>query len=136
MRAFSSGSWLDALVTLVLLALLALIHNQLALAGDGGVARAQALQAPNCTHNKKPTPWCSKRVERLRSEAQDLKTATRWWKKKARGELGMLKPGEILYSNHPIRLTASAQQAIKKLPWQLFSMGFIAPNRGPCGWYW
>ena len=34
-------------------------------------------------------------VERLRSEVQDLKDGNEMVEEKARGELGMLKPGEI-----------------------------------------
>ena len=59
------------IVTLVLLALLALIHNQLWL-GDGGVARAQALQA-QIDAQQKANALVQQEVERLRSEVQDLK---------------------------------------------------------------
>ena len=81
------------IVTLVLLALLALIHNQLWL-GDGGVARAQALQAQIDAHQK-ANALVQQEVERLRSEVQDLKDGNEMVEEKARGELGMLKPGEI-----------------------------------------
>ena len=81
------------IVTLVLLALLALIHNQLWL-GDGGVARAQALQA-QIDAQQKANALAQQEVERLRSEVQDLKDGNEMVEEKARGELGMLKPGEI-----------------------------------------
>ena len=81
------------IVTLVLLALLALIHNQLWL-GDGGVARAQALQA-QIDAQQKANAFVQQEVERLRSEVQDLKDGNEMVEEKARGELGMLKPGEI-----------------------------------------
>ena len=81
------------IVTLVLLALLALIHNQLWL-GDGGVARAQALQA-QIDAQQKANALVQQEVERLRSEVQDLKDGNAMVEEKARGELGMLKPGEI-----------------------------------------
>ena len=81
------------IVTLVLLALLALIHNQLWL-GDGGVARAQALQA-QIDAQQKANALVQQEVERLRSEVQDLKDGNEMVEEKARGELGMLKPGEI-----------------------------------------
>ena len=81
------------IVTLVLLALLALIHNQLWL-GDGGVARAQALQAQIDAQQKANT-LVQQEVDRLRSEVQDLKDGNEMVEEKARGELGMLKPGEI-----------------------------------------
>jgi len=81
------------IVTLVLLALLALIHNQLWL-GDGGVARAQALQA-QIDAQQKANALVQKEVDRLRSEVQDLKDGNETVEEKARGELGMLKPGEI-----------------------------------------
>ncbi len=81
------------IVTLVLLALLALIHNQLWL-GDGGVARAQALQA-QIDAQQKANALVQQEVERLRSEVQDLKDGNETVEEKARGELGMLKPGEI-----------------------------------------
>ena len=81
------------IVTLVLLALLALIHNQLWL-GDGGVARAQALQA-QIDAQQKANALVQQEVERLRSEVLDLKDGNEMVEEKARGELGMLKPGEI-----------------------------------------
>ena len=81
------------IVTLVLLALLALIHNQLWL-GDGGVARAQALQA-QIDAQQKANALVQQEVERLRSEVQDHKDGNEMVEEKARGELGMLKPGEI-----------------------------------------
>ena len=81
------------IVTLVLLALLALIHNQLWL-GDGGVARAQALQA-QIDAQQQANALVQQEVERLRSEVQDLKDGNEMVEEKARGELGMLKPGEI-----------------------------------------
>lgn len=81
------------IVTLVLLTLLALIHNQLWL-GDGGVARAQALQA-QIDAQQKANALVQQEVERLRSEVQDLKDGNEMVEEKARGELGMLKPGEI-----------------------------------------
>lgn len=81
------------IVTLVLLALLALIHNQLWL-GDGGVARAQALQA-QIDAQQKANALVQQEVDRLRSEVQDLKDGNETVEEKARGELGMLKPGEI-----------------------------------------
>ena len=81
------------IVTLVLLALLALIHNQLWL-GDGDVARAQALQA-QIDAQQKANALVQQEVERLRSEVQDLKDGNEMVEEKARGELGMLKPGEI-----------------------------------------
>lgn len=81
------------IVTLVLLALLALIHNQLWL-GDGGVARAQALQA-QIDAQQKANALVQQEVDRLRSEVQDLKDGSEMVEEKARGELGMLKPGEI-----------------------------------------
>ena len=81
------------IVTLVLLALLALIHNQLWL-GGGGVARAQALQA-QIDAQQKANALVQQEVDRLRSEVQDLKDGNEMVEEKARGELGMLKPGEI-----------------------------------------
>ena len=75
------------------LALLALIHNQLWL-GDGGVARAQALQA-QIDAQQKANALVQQEVERLRSEVLELKTGYEMVEEKARGELGMLKPGEI-----------------------------------------
>ena len=81
------------IVTLVLLAVLALIHNQLWL-GDGGVARAQALQA-QIDAQQKANALVQQEVDRLRSEVQDLKDGNEMVEEKARGELGMLKPGEI-----------------------------------------
>ena len=81
------------ILTLVLLPLLDLIHNQLWL-GDGGVARAQALQA-QIDAQQKANALVQQEVDRLRSEVQDLKDGNEMVEEKARGELGMLKPGEI-----------------------------------------
>ena len=81
------------IVTLVLLALLALIHNQLWL-GDGGVARAQALQA-QIDAQQKANALVQQEVDCLRFFFFKQKTAYEMVEEKARGELGMLKPGEI-----------------------------------------
>ena len=72
------------IVTLVLLALLALIHNQLWL-GDGGVARAQALQA-QIDAQQKANALVQQEVDRLRSEVQDLKDGNEQEEEKARGD--------------------------------------------------
>ena len=81
------------IVTLVLLALLALIHNQLWL-GDGGVARAQALQA-QIDAQQKANALVQQEVDRLRSEVHDLKEGLDMVVEKARSELGMVKQGEV-----------------------------------------
>jgi len=81
------------IVTLVLLGLLALIHNQLWL-GEGSVARAQALQA-QIQAQKAINTGLQNEVDRLHSEVQDLKEGNEMIEEQARGELGMVKPGEI-----------------------------------------
>ena len=80
------------IVTLVLLALLALIHNQLWL-GDGGVARAQALQA-QIDAQQKANALVQQEVERLRSEVQDLKDGNEMEEEKARGHLCTPNPNK------------------------------------------
>ena len=58
------------------------------------MARAQALQA-QIDAQQKANALVQQEVDRLRSEVQDLKDGNEMVEEKARGELGMLKPGEI-----------------------------------------
>ncbi len=81
------------IVTLVLLALLALIHNQLWL-GEGSMQRVQELQA-QITAQQQANASVTQEVEQLRSEVQDLKEGSEMVEEKARSELGMVKSGEI-----------------------------------------
>ncbi len=81
------------IVTLVLLGLLALIHNQLWL-GEGSVARARALQS-QIQAQQVINAGLQHEVDRLHSEVQDLKDGNEMIEEQARGELGMVKPGEI-----------------------------------------
>ena len=81
------------LVTLVLLALLAVIHTRLWL-GSGSVQRVQELQAQIAEHKTNNT-HIQHDVDRLLSEVHDLKEGHEMIEEKARDELGMVKPGEI-----------------------------------------
>jgi cell division protein FtsB len=81
-------------VTLVLTALLGLVHLELWL-GHSGVPRVLELgnqvQAQR-VHNEE----ARKRNERLAAEVNDLRDGLETIEEKARGELGMIRPDEIL----------------------------------------
>ena len=81
------------IVTLILLALLAAIHNQLWL-GSGSVEHVRELRA-QIQEQQAANALISQEVERLRLEVNDLKEGGEMIEEKGRSELGMLKPGEI-----------------------------------------
>jgi cell division protein FtsB len=81
------------LVTLALLALLALVHAELWL-GKGGVPRVMELQAK--LHDQKAENEAAHaRNDQITAEVRDLKEGLEMVEEKARFELGMIKPDEI-----------------------------------------
>ncbi|HXD04810.1 MAG TPA: cell division protein FtsB [Burkholderiaceae bacterium] len=81
------------LVTLALLALLALVHAELWF-GKGGVARVMQLQA-QLREQESRNAAARLRNEQLAAEVRDLKEGLEMVEEKARFELGMVKPDEI-----------------------------------------
>ena len=81
------------LVTLALLALLALVHAELWF-GKGGVPRVLELQS-RLKVQKAENRAALARNEQLGAEVRDLKDGLEMVEEKARFELGMVKPNEI-----------------------------------------
>ena len=86
-------------VSLVLIALLALVHVELWF-GKGGVPRMMALQG-KLDEQRAANDAARARNARLDAEVRDLKEGLEMVEEKARSELGMVKPDEIL-----VQLTA------------------------------
>ncbi len=82
------------LVTLALIALLALVHAELWF-GKSGVPRVMELQA-RLAERKAGNEAARTRNEQLTAEVRDLKEGLEMVEEKARFELGMVKPDEIL----------------------------------------
>ena len=82
------------LVTLALLALLALVHAELWF-GKGGVPRVMELDA-KLRAQQAENDAARTRNDRLTAEVRDLKEGLEMVEEKARFELGMVKPDEIL----------------------------------------
>ncbi|WP_280150794.1 cell division protein FtsB [Piscinibacter sp. XHJ-5] len=81
-------------VTLVLLALLGLVNVELWF-GKGGVPRVMELQS-RLADQKTANDTARARNEQLAAEVRDLKEGLEMVEEKARSELGMVKPDEIL----------------------------------------
>ena len=86
-------------LTLTLVVLLALVHGTLWL-GKGGVRRVMELQAALSTQQL-VNEQARARNDRLSAEVNDLKQGLEMVEEKARFELGMLKPDEILVQVPP-----------------------------------
>ncbi len=82
------------LVTLALLALLALVNAELWF-GKGGVPRKMELEAKLQTQRAE-NDAARARNDQLSAEVRDLKEGLEMVEEKARYELGMVKPDEIL----------------------------------------
>jgi cell division protein FtsB len=87
------------LVTLLLLALLVAVHTELWF-GSGGVPRMLNLQA-QVREQKAGNETARERNARLDAELSDLKDGLEIIEEKARSELGMVKPDEILVQVAP-----------------------------------
>ncbi|HOY34576.1 MAG TPA: cell division protein FtsB [Piscinibacter sp.] len=81
------------LVTLALLALLALVHAELWF-GKGGVPRVMELSG-KLRDQKEVNAAAKQRNEQLLAEVSDLKEGLEMVEEKARFDLGMVKPDEI-----------------------------------------
>jgi len=81
-------------VTAALLVLLALVHAELWF-GKGGVPRVMELQG-KLDEQKATNEAARLRNEQLTAEVSDLKEGLEMVEEKARYELGMVKPDEIL----------------------------------------
>ena len=82
------------LVTLILVALIALVHADLWF-GKSGVRHVMDLQA-KLDKQKAGNDAARLRNEQLTAEVRDLKEGLEMVEEKARYELGMVKPDEIL----------------------------------------
>lgn len=80
-------------VTLALLALLALVHAELWF-GKGGVPHVMGLQR-QLDSQRATNDAARQRNERMAAEVADLKEGLEMVEEKARAELGMLKPDEV-----------------------------------------
>ena len=81
-------------ITLALVVLLALVQAELWL-GRGGVPRVLELQA-KLTRQQAENSAAKARNQQLSAEVSDLKEGLEMVEEKARTELGMVKPDEIL----------------------------------------
>ena len=82
------------LVTLILLVLIALVHAELWF-GKSGVPHVMELQS-KLDKQKAGNDAARLRNEQLTAEVRDLKAGLEMVEEKARYELGMVKPDEIL----------------------------------------
>lgn len=89
------------LVTLALLALIALVHAELWL-GKAGVPRVMELEG-KLAEQKTQNEAAHVRNEQLQAEVSDLKEGLEMVEEKARYELGMVKPDEIYVQVAPKR---------------------------------
>ena len=88
-------------VTAALLALLALVHAELWF-GKGGLPRVWGLQV-QLRDQQAANDAARARNEQLQAEVSDLKEGLEMVEEKARLELGMVKPDEILVQVQPRR---------------------------------
>jgi cell division protein FtsB len=89
------------LVTLALAALLVLVHAELWF-GKGGVARVMELSG-QVEAQAKVNEAARARNDRLLAELRDLKEGLEMVEEKARFDLGMVKPDEILVQIAPAK---------------------------------
>lgn len=80
-------------VTLILVAMLAVIHAELWF-GKGGVPRVWSLQS-QVHRQQSANAEAQARNERLAAEVRDLQEGLEMVEEKARTELGMVKPDEV-----------------------------------------
>ena len=88
-------------VTALLVVLLGLVHAELWF-GRGGVPRVRELQA-RLTQQQADNAAARARNDRLLAEVRDLKEGLEMVEERARHELGMVKPDEILVQIAPAR---------------------------------
>ena len=97
------------LPTAILLLLLAVVQAQLWL-GDGGLPQVRRLQA-QLDAQKQQNAAQKQANERLVAEVQDLRQGLEMVEERARADLGMVKPDEILVQYAPARTPARAASA-------------------------
>jgi len=89
------------LATVALLLLLAAVQAELWL-GDGGLPQVLKLQAQLEAQQKRNTEQ-RQAIERLAAEVEDLRQGLEMVEERARADLGMIKPDEILVQYAPKR---------------------------------
>jgi cell division protein FtsB len=87
-------------VTVLLLALLALVHAELWF-GKGGLPRVMSLRTQVAEQQKK-NQAAEQHNAQLDAEVKDLQGGLEMVEEKARGQLGMVKPDEILVQIAPV----------------------------------
>lgn len=87
------------IVTLILIALIALVQVELWF-GKGGMLRVAALDA-QLTGQQARNEAAQQRNDRLAAEVRDLQEGLEMVEEKARAELGMVKPDEIVVHVSP-----------------------------------
>ena len=93
-------------ITLVLAALLVLVHAELWF-GKGGVPRMVELQR-KLDAQRSTNELARRRNEQLAAEVSDLKEGLEMVEEKARSELGMVRPDELLVVLTPAGSAAAA----------------------------
>ena len=88
-------------LTLVLIALLVAVQAQL-WTGNGGKPHAMNLQL-QLSRQQSANEEARARNTRLEAEVRDLREGLEMVEEKARGELGMIKPDEILVQIAPVK---------------------------------
>ena len=88
-------------LTLVLIALLVAVQAQLWI-GNGGKPHAMNLQL-QLSRQQAANDEARARNTRLEAEVRDLREGLEMVEEKARGELGMVKPDEILVQIAPVK---------------------------------
>jgi cell division protein FtsB len=88
-------------LTLVLIALLVAVQAQLWI-GNGGKPHAMNLQL-QLSRQQGANDEARARNTRLEAEVRDLREGLEMVEEKARGELGMVKPDEILVQIAPVK---------------------------------
>ncbi|HEY6086203.1 MAG TPA: cell division protein FtsB [Burkholderiaceae bacterium] len=88
-------------LTLVLIALLVAVQAQLWI-GNGGKPHAMNLQL-QLSRQQAANEEARARNTRLEAEVRDLREGLEMVEEKARGELGMIKPDEILVQIAPVK---------------------------------
>ena len=88
-------------LTLVLIALLVAVQAQLWI-GNGGKPHAMNLQL-QLSRQQAANEEVRARNTRLEAEVRDLREGLEMVEEKARGELGMIKPDEILVQIAPVK---------------------------------
>ena len=98
------------LPTVILLLLLGVVQFQLWL-GDGGLPQVRRLQAQLAAQQQRNATQ-KQANDRLVAEVQDLRQGLEMVEERARADLGMVKPDEILVQYAPAGAPAKAASAV------------------------